>query len=178
MSSDLAPGEKVIWQGKPIQGIRFSPQDFFIIPFVVLWLFMVIFIPATAKSNQAEGNTPILLFIPFIFIGLYMAVGRFVFDIFTRRNTNYRLTSERAIIDSGIFRKTTRSINLKATGEVSISTKKNGSGTVVFGSGSGRFAAFPRNWPGISQYLPPAFDGIDDAKHVYELAVKTQRSTV
>jgi hypothetical protein len=34
----------------------------------------------------------------------------------------------------------------------------------------------PASWPGSTQYAPPAFDLIEEPKHVYDLIRQTQRA--
>lgn len=94
-----------------------------------------------------------------------------------RKNTRYILTNRRAIIESGAFRQTTQSVTLTATSEIVFREGRNGRGSLEFGSGmGGPFGMLPRNWPGAGRYMPPAFDGIEDARRVYTLALEGQRS--
>lgn len=85
------------------------------------------------------------------------------------------LTDRRAIIESGLFRSSVRSVSLAALAEIRIRENRKGRGTIQFGSGGGPFAMVPRNWPGAGQFASPAFDGIDDARQVYDIAIKAQR---
>lgn len=106
-----------------------------------------------------------------------MAVGRFFVDIVVRRNTSYILTNRRAIVESGLFRKGMRSINLAATSEINFRPGRNGRGTIEFGSSAGPFGMLPRSWPGAGRFLAPAFDGVEDGQHVYDLILKAQRDS-
>ena len=132
-----------------------------------------------AISDQKHGDPAAFIIIPFfLLIGLYLGFGRFVVDAFARGRTTYTLTSRRALIDSGLFTKAERSINLAVLPEIGLRERRSGRGTVTFGAnGGGPFAMMPRNWPGARQFLPPAFDGIDDVRRVYDLALKAQRDS-
>jgi hypothetical protein len=122
-----------------------------------------------------EHDPAFYLIMPFfLLIGLYMLFGRFLVDRVARRRTHYYLTTQRAVIEGGLFRPNHRSISLAASPEIRFRGRRNGRGTVQFGSAS-MFGMMPPSWPGASQFLPPAFDDIDEAERVYNLALKAQR---
>jgi len=177
MGIQTAPGEQVIWQGQPRQGIRFAPQDLFAIPFAAFWLAIVLSIFAMGATDDLRDVPPAFwLVIPlFVVVGLYMLIGRFLVDRIARRKTHYYLTTERAIIEAGLFRPDFRSVSLGAVPEIRVQPRRNGRGTVQFGSAATPFGMLPPNWPGARQFLPPAFDDIDEAQRVYELALARQR---
>lgn len=142
------------------------------VPFSIFWLGIVLSISlmtATGDIHNVDPMTYVILPV-FVAVGLYMLVGRFLVDIYARRHTEYVLTDQRAIIASGIIRSTTRSVNLAAAAEIRYRQGRRGRGTIEFGSG-GMFGMLPRSWPGASQFMPPAFDGIEDASRVYDLAL-------
>lgn len=176
MNIPMMPGERLIWKGKPAQGFRFTPQDIFAIPFALFWLFMVLATLVFLPGEEAPGTGPIVYAILplFVLIGLYMLIGRFLIDRMMRRRTSYFLTNQRAVIESGLFGSTRRSVNLAAVAEVRFRQGRRGKGTLQFG-GSGPFGMMPTGWPGASQFLPPAFDGIEDAARVYDLVISAQR---
>lgn len=176
MAIDLAPGERIIWQGQPKQGFRLAPQDAFVVPFAAFWLFVVLMISLLAFTGEMQEVDPLAFFIMPIFlaIGLYMLFGRFLVDRAARRRTFYYLTTERAFIETGLWRPSRRSVNLAAAPEIRFLGRRNGRGTVQFGSPS-MFGMMPPSWPGANQFLPPAFDDIEDAERVYSLALKAQR---
>lgn len=176
MTIDLAPGERIIWQGQPRQGFRLAPQDAFAVPFAAFWLFSVLMIFLLAFSGEMKEVDPLAYFIlpVFLVIGLYMLLGRFLVDRAARRRTFFYLTTERAFIKAGLWRPSCRSVNLVGTPEIRFQGGRNGCGTVRFGSPS-MFGMMPPSWPGANQFLPPAFDDIEDAERVYNLALKAQR---
>jgi hypothetical protein len=175
MDLQLTSGERVIWQGSPGKGLRFQAQDWFAVPFAAVWLGIIfsVFVTAPQKSGTDNGGFEFVL--PFfILIGVYMLAGRFVIDMIARSRTEYALTNRRAIIESGFFGRSTRSVNLAAAPEIRLRQGGSGRGTIEFGSGS-PFAMMPRSWPGTRQYLPPAFEMIEDAGSVYRLILDAQR---
>ena len=44
LSSYLDPGEKLLWAGRPAQGIVFTPLDWYFIPFSVIWFGIVLLV--------------------------------------------------------------------------------------------------------------------------------------
>lgn len=176
MTIDLAPGERIIWQGQPKQGFRLAPQDLFAVPFAAFWLFIVSMMFVFAASGDAKQVDPLAyLIMPiFLLIGVYMLIGRFLVDRMARRKTHYFLTTERAVIEAGLFRPSRRSVSLAAVPEIRLRGRRSGRGTVQFGSPS-MFGMMPPSWPGASQFLPPAFDDVDEAQRIYDLATTTQR---
>jgi len=174
MGIEISRAEKLLWKGKPSAGLHFTPQDLFIIPFSILWLGGVS-AGALSVPSQAHVDPVLYVILPFfVLIGLYITVGRFVVDVYARRRTEYALTDQRAIIAGGLLRSSTRSVNLAAVAEVRFRKGRKGRGTVEFGS-PGMFAMMPRNWPGVGQFLPAAFDGIEEASRIYELVLTAQR---
>jgi hypothetical protein len=173
MNFQLTSGERVLWQGAPGQGIRFQAQDWFAIPFAAVWL-AVIF--TAVSATPASARDPGFYLIPplFLLIGLYMLVGRFILDMLSRAKTEYALTNRRAIIETGLFRRSTRSINLAAAPEIRLSEGRSGRGTIEFGSGS-PFGFMPRGWPGMSRHLSPAFENIENASSIYSTVLDAQR---
>lgn len=177
MTIDLAPGERIIWQGQPTQGFRLTPQDAFVMPFAVFWLLIVSMMVLSTFTGETKDVDPLAYIIMpvFLTVGLYMLFGRFLVDRAARRHIHYFLTTERAVIEGGIFRPSRRSVSLAAAPEIRFQRRRSGRGTVQFGSAN-MFGMVPPSWPGASQSLPLAFDGIKDAERIYNLAVTTQRS--
>jgi hypothetical protein len=177
MTIDLAPDERIIWQGQPTQGFRLAPQDAFAVPFAAFWLFMVSIMALMAFTGEMKQVDPLAYVIMpvFLLIGLYMLLGRFLVDRAARRRIHYFLTTERAVIEGVMFRPSRRSVSLAAAPEIRFRGRRSGRGTVQFGSAN-MFGMMPPSWPGATQFLPPAFDDIEDAERVYNLALTTQRS--
>ena len=176
MTIDLAPGEQIVWKGQPTQGFRLAPQDAFAVPFAAFWLLIVTVIFVLTFTSETKDINPLAYVIMpvFLMVGLYMLFGRFFVDRAARRRIHYYLTNQRAVIEGGLFRSNRRSVSLAAAPEIRFRGRRDGRGTVQFGSAS-MFGMMPPSWPGASQYLPPAFNDIEDAERIYNLALKTQR---
>ena len=89
-----------------------------------------------------------------------------------RSKTFYGVTTQRAIIVSGIFSRNVKSLELSSLGGLSLSEQRDRSGTITLGPPSGLYAwaaglAGP-SWPGAARYLPPAFEMIENARQVHE----------
>ncbi len=172
----MAPGERTLWQGQPIQGLRFTPADLFAIPFALLWLLIVLSIFSTiflGRTNEVQPMSYVVLPL-FLLVGLHMLAGRLIVDRFARRKTRYTLTNRRAIIESGLLRPNCRSLNLSAVPEIRLRRERDGRGTIQFGAPSPFGFGIPQGWPGASQFLPPAFEGIEQAERVYQQVLSVQ----
>ena len=112
--------------------------------------------------------------IPFVLIGLYFVFGRFLVDAKTRGCTFYAVTDQRIIIVSGLFSRQTKSMQLRTLSDVTLTERRDGSGTITFGPQSPMAYRAPAGWPGASRYAAPAFDMIDGAKEIYGLIRQTQ----
>ena len=126
ISSDLRSGESVIWAGRP-GGRLVSSRDAYIIPFSLLWCGFAIFWETAALSSGA-GPFPVFG-IPFVLIGLYFVVGRFIVKARLRRQTIYAVTNERVLVKQG---ETLRSMPLDGLPSVDV-TSRGGRGDIFFG---------------------------------------------
>lgn len=178
-SLKLDQGERVLWQGQPSQGFRLHPADAFAIPFSLFWLLIVTSIFLIALTEDQGVADPIfwVVFPIFFLFGVYFAVGRFIVDIRTRARTYYVLTNKRALVDTGLYRRVRRVVNLSAVPEISLRSGRRDRGTIMFGNPSPFYAMLPPSWPGSGQMLPPAFDIVEDAQAVYDLALAAQRDS-
>ena len=170
----LSPGERVLWMGQPIRGLRFTASDVLFVPFSFLWGGFALFWEAQVVRSSAP-----LLFrlwgIPFVLVGLYLIIGRFFHDAWRRSRTLYALTDQRAIIVGGGIQQRLRSLALRSLPEISISDERGGRGTITFGSATHPFGLFGRSsWPGTGQTAAPAFEGIESARSVHELIRNAQ----
>jgi len=174
---ELSPGERLLWNGKPKQGLCLRPADAFMIPFSLLWCGFAIFWEFSAMSHGAPVFF-MLWGIPFIAIGLYIVFGRFFVDAQMRERTYYGVTNERLIIVSGLFSRQTKSLPLHTLSDLSLTERADGSGTITLGPTLMPFMQnLPAGWPGAGHYSPPSFEMIDRVKETYELIRQAQRGT-
>ncbi len=167
---NLLSDEKILWQGAPAQGLVFTRQDWFLIPFSAMW-------GGFAFFWEAATQAPLLMRlwgIPFVLVGLYLIVGRFVLDASVRRGTQYAVTNRRILIFlSGPFAKLT-TISLNQLPETSLIGEANGRGTIRFGQTvSGWNNSFSSWTPSLDP--TPQFFAIENAGAVYNMI---QRETV
>ncbi|MBN1436037.1 MAG: PH domain-containing protein [Sedimentisphaerales bacterium] len=190
IGSQVRAGERVLWTGQPAAGLRLRASDVFMIPFSVMWggfaiVWEYIALTAILKSGGGEGAPPSavrwlfpLWGVPFVLIGLYMMFGRFWVDAKMRAKTFYGVTNERVIIQSGLFKTKVRFLNLRTLGEIAVTKKNDGSGTITFGV-SGRMG----NWGGFSsggqgQQVGPQFEMIPNVDEVYRIVDEAQKASM
>jgi len=168
----LDHGERQLWAGAPRQGIVFRGADVFMIPFSLFWGgFAVFFVATVARSHGPR----LFLFwaIPFVLVGLYITVGRFFLDARRRARTTYAVTSDRVIINSGLFVPTTKSLNVRTISDVTLQERSNGTGTITFGATFPFVAMYAgTSWPGVPQ--TPSLEMIPDARRVFNIIREAQ----
>jgi hypothetical protein len=169
----LGTNETILWTGRPPEGIIFRASDIFLIPFSILWFGFAIFWEGSVITSSAP-----LLFrlwgIPFLFVGLYISIGRFFIDSRKRKNTIYAITPERIMIKAGIFSSEINSISIRTLSGVTFTTKSNDSGTIILGPENDRYGRMQGiDWPGVKQ--TPRLDSIPNVKGVYDIIMDNQR---
>ena len=173
VKKELDSGEKLLWAGTPKQGVVFRGSDVLMIPFSLLWGGFAIFWEIMALSIPHKEAGPVsivfpLFGIPFVLAGLYMIFGRFIYDAKKRAKTVYGLSDQRAIIISGVFSRSIKSLNLKSLSDVSLTEKGDKSGTITFGQENVMMSFFAGNgFPGMGGSNVPKFELIENAKDVY-----------
>jgi Bacterial PH domain len=152
----------------------FTPQDWFSIPFSVVWLGFVLFIfwQGLTKTPEPMGAIMSVLFVG---IGTYWLIGRFFVDSFYRSRLVYGVTDRRAIIASGVFSRSVQSIDLSSLSGLKLEERGDGTGTISFGDQVpywyGRYAGFPTSLAVGNQFFRVA-----DARKVYTVVREaTQR---
>jgi hypothetical protein len=175
---ELARDERLLWSGMPGQGLRWRASDWFAVPFTLFWLYMVIF--GTSRHGIQVDQPPLYLRpegIPFVLIGVYMLVGRFLVDWYQRTRMSYGLTDQRIIILGGLLNRQVKSLTLATLSDITFNVRSNGSGTITFGPGTSTSSWFGRSsWRGANSQQAPAFDMIADVRKVYALIREAQQS--
>lgn len=139
-----------------------------------MWCGFAIFWESSVLTSNAQPFF-VLWGVPFVAVGLYLVVGRFLFEARQRAKTFYAVTTDRVIIISGIFTRGVKSLNLRTLTDLSLSERRSGEGTITFGPTGAFGNMLSPNWPGAQGQTSPAFDIIPDAKRVYEIVRKAQR---
>ena len=152
IQEQLGPGERLLWSGRPAQGLVFRQADAMMIPFSLMWSGFAFF---WEYSVISAGKAPLFFMasgIPFVAIGIYMIGGRFFVDSKQRANTAYGVTNQRVIIVSGILNKQIKSLSLRTISDVSLSEKASGLGSILFGpSNSPLWLTGGAAWPACHQ---------------------------
>jgi hypothetical protein len=166
-------GERIVWRGRPAQGLRFSPAD--IAPGAIGIGFIAVGVNviqsmlqhAASKDPAAQGTLIFLAVWSAIWFGGagYAAFGHFLADAFERSRTWYALTDASAIIARRVPWRPSSVVRLSAIPTVEFKTTPDGRGTIVFSSGGPeRRVAFPVGPP-----TRPGFYAIEEPDRVYAL---------
>lgn len=176
---EIERDERLLWAGRPAQGVRFEAADAFTIPFSLFWGGFAIYWEVTVILSGA----PVFLVIwgiPFVAMGLYLIAGRFFVDARRRARTFYGLTDRRAIFVVAGASSRVSSIDLHGPEPVQLSEGRGGRGTIAFGGAQAGYGwkIFFGRMPlrtGWESDASPRFEGIADARAVYERLREAQR---
>jgi hypothetical protein len=176
LSDRLLSGERIIWSGAPGQGLLFTGADMMMIPFSLLWGGFAIFWESSVIAQG--GPFFFMLFgIPFVLVGLYIVVGRFLIDAWVRRGMQYAVTNKRILISrSGPF-SNFMAVSLDAVPEATLKERANGRGTIRFGQP----AQFWQRSNSFGSWTPsldptPQFLNIENARSVFDQIQRQSRS--
>ena len=158
----------MVWSGRPAQGLIFQQTDGYLIPFSLLWCGFAVF----WNLNAWRSGAPIffqLWGLPFLVIGAYLVVGRFIHDALLRRRQIYAVTDRRVLAVTDGQSATLRSLDIDQLPTIEMRERSDGSGTIRFGLQ----LPFP-NRPGFGQFVPALdprlqFLEIDRVRDVYRL---------
>lgn len=172
LQSELMSSERLLWAGRPKQGVILRGTDIFLIPFSVLWCGFAVVWEVTAA---ASGAPPFFLLFGglFVIFGLYFVFGRFIVDSHQRSKTHYAITDQRLIIKSG---SKVKSLNLRTLSDISLSERPNREGTIQLGADP--FGAWFQgmSWPGMPEHAP-RFERIPNAREIYEILLRAKQES-
>jgi hypothetical protein len=177
LTERVLPGERLIWSGRPAQGLLLTSRDALLIPFSLVWGGFAIFWETMVLTQMDTPGFFGLWGVPFVLIGLYLMVGRFLVDAWVRGGMLYAVTNKRILISrSGPFGKFT-ALNLDRLPDASISEGAGGRGTIRFGEPAPLWGG--RN--GVSSWTPsldptPQFIAIENARSVFDQIQLATRS--
>ncbi|MFA7248785.1 MAG: hypothetical protein WC273_04065 [Dehalococcoidia bacterium] len=174
LREELGPAEKLLWTGQPRQGFHVRIEDAFLIPISIVWFGFALFWESEVLLTGAPFFFK-LWGIPFLALGLYMTVGRFLVDAYQRSHTAYGVTSERVLIASDWFGRRVKSLALDTLTDVTLAQAVRGGGTISFGLLS---APTPWNW-GWGMWGTRSgsrFELASDARPAYEAIMSARRT--
>ncbi|MEM8837929.1 MAG: hypothetical protein AAGE89_07540 [Pseudomonadota bacterium] len=94
----LDPDEEILWQGQPDHRLfLIGGEDFLLIPFSVIWMSATIW-GLGVTAAQPTGFPTTMMILLFFFVGVYLTIGRYIFDAQARRRTLYAVTNKKAYI--------------------------------------------------------------------------------
>jgi hypothetical protein len=178
----LIAGESILWSGQPKQGLALGARDTLLIPFSLMWggfaIFwnaMVWFGPFETDSGDATRWLLKLWGLPFLVIGLYLIVGRFVHDAHIRAKLFYAVTEQRIMVLRG---SKITSLDINRLPRLELSEHRDGTGTLAF-EASNSMSLGAMN--GFNWWLPALgsatqFFRVQNPRQVYELIRKLARS--
>lgn len=104
----LAPGERVLWRGKPKKSAYIADKALSMLPIAVIWLiFDLNFL------RMAGGDGFLLLFLAVHMMPVWLWIGSAVTSVVQWRNEDYFITDKRVIIRKGIFNPQRQSVFLR-----------------------------------------------------------------
>lgn len=124
----LTDNEYVLWKGKPEKGNLISGRDLILLPFSIFWLgFSLFWELMVIKTTNSVFM--IIWGLPFIAIGIYLLVGRFIFSCLQKNKTYYVITNKRIIIKKGNKLQLFDSKDIPA---MNITIHRSGNATIIF----------------------------------------------
>jgi hypothetical protein len=173
---ELSPSERLLWAGRPRQGIVLRAIDAFLIPFSLLWGGFAIFWEVSVIVGGAPWEFAVFG-APMVIVGLYFIFGRFLVDDRQRAKMIYAVTTERVVIVSGMLARRVKSLNLVTLSDLSLTERGDGSGTITFGPVPPFYWWYgAAGWPGLGHTAIPNFELADEARRVYEIVREAHRA--
>lgn len=105
LTERLLAGERLVWSGRPAQGLLLTSRDALLIPFSLMWGGFAVFWETTVLTQPQAPGLFGLWGVPFVLIALYLVAGRFLLDAWIRAGMLYAVTNKRILISrSGAVR--------------------------------------------------------------------------
>jgi hypothetical protein len=186
---DLAPfldtDERVRWSGAPWGGIMFRGSDFFFVPFSIFWTGFIVFWNVAlwvalglSRWDAAVNVATVIMFLivglVFLGFGYQFLIGRFVSDARERAKTLYALTDRRAIIAKGKRLNEIRGYELTRGAQISVSERRDGSGSITFGQPDPWFGQQSAFWHYVPEFK---FERIAQVRDVVRLVDEIREAT-
>jgi hypothetical protein len=167
----LLPGERLLWTGRPVQGVRFTRLDILLVPFSLLWSGLVLSASLSFWGNDGPWFLDVWS-LPFLAAALYVVFGRLALDALARRRTIYGVSNRRILIlrrpPFGRF----RSFEIGYLPVLEYEERGGSRGTICFDIEPQEpwWGNDIHNW--LPPSLAPCFDRIDEPRRVYDLIVR------
>lgn len=174
LNERLLPGERMLWTGRPGQGLRLRPQDIVLVPFSLVWCGFAVFWTWMAMRGSAPPFF-IAWGLMFVAVGLYFVFGRLLADAWIRSGMVYGLTDKRALMMRPAPFASFTAVFLADAADLRLNEAGGGRGTILFGPA----APAVGGRGGMSGWSPaldatPQFIAIEDARSVFDLAQRAR----
>lgn len=104
----LAPGEYILWKGKPKKSAYIADKALSLMPIAIIWIiFDFNFL------RMAGGNGMLLIFLAVHMFPVWLWIGSAVTSVIQWRNEDYFLTNKRVIIRKGVMNPNRSSVFLR-----------------------------------------------------------------
>lgn len=151
----LAPGERIVWKGKP-EHDPFVYRTWPLSVFGAVLLISVLAYEITILTTEAPDLLA-LAGIPFVLVALYMAFGHFLITSREWRNTEYLITDSRVLIRHGALSPTVTTYSLLGLPHTVVEMRGANIGNIMFkpreGQGYGPYPGYQTMWPYTPGYL-------------------------
>ena len=158
-----------------------SGNDIFLVPFSLLWGGFALFWNAAVWGIGGLGRAAPWEFrlwgLPFLILGIYFVVGRFVHDVAVRRRMAYAVTDRRVLVRRGDNPGRVRSVELSHLPKLELREHRDGTGTIEFEEERSPFLSGGNgfgNWaPALSKAM--RLIHIENPKRVYQIICDNTR---
>lgn len=183
---ELTPGESILWAGQPNRGVVFHKQDFFLVPFSLLWGGFAMFWEAGVAglwgANRQSADRWVLGMIwgiPFVLIGQYFIWGRFLYSAWKKKRTHYGVTDRRVVVVQEGWGGQMASAYIDVLPIVVKESSAKGIGTLRFTQPdpSRQWRGTWGGWDVMTTGTVPVFVDIDDVDSVYRLVADLREKT-
>jgi hypothetical protein len=179
VETSLLPGERIVWDGRPLRHRVFRRTDVLLVPLSLLWFGFAVF----WERSVLSGGAPLffaLWGVPLMLVGLYVVAGRFVVRVVSSRRTRYTITDRRVLVHGGWSGSRLRTQYLNSLPPPVITEEPDGSGSLAFGGfpgvmdalTSGRWSGW-RVWSSEPSSTPVLWD-VPDIRRVRDWVAHAQ----
>lgn len=183
---ELADGEKVLWEGKPVRWFFLligSPAGLFVAAFGMLWLVLGLLLFYTIWIAPPEDEAPQIaiqvLSLVFLLAACYFAFGRYLLAAQEWGHTSYMLTNRRVLLSTGAVGKETTSVELASLRELHGMVLAPGLGDIYLGGRppfKGLVGRVPGWLPSGLQSHIPVIQSVRDVEAVYQAILDAARN--
>ena len=167
-SNRLLPYEKILWSGKPVRGVVFTPWDIFLLPFIVVWIGSVAIVAVIALSSYDDPFTAFIAMMMVVVVATVMW-GRYWWDAWLRGKTQYALTEHRLLICRvGLFA-AFKAVSINRFREAYLIEGKDGRGSIRIGNAQKKMRVSVIVFHHIDLEIVPELIGVTDARRVFDL---------